>query len=226
MQPVFALILATIVAGLILGNLTLYVGCRRFVRLLHGQNEVPLYRGMSEDALPPAARRFLEKQTARIVELGFRSLGDYRVRTSIDHYCRLFLDDSGTIAGELAYFDALFRKRRVTCFFSLLDNLDCAETGDGAVPPLDEQIVLRGMPRASIETLLAAHRELLATLQAGRRVLPVEIEANDLPLVATYISVVTRIRFAASHPGTSDPVEAALPELRAAVEQLVPQGVA
>jgi hypothetical protein len=119
----------------------------------------------------------------------------------------------------------LWKRYRVTGFFSLLENLDCAETSDLVIPPLDGQLVTRGISRASAGELLAAHRELVSALQVERRVAPVELAAGDLPLVAVYLAALMHEYLVATGRRDHNAFAATFPQIRAAVERLVPEPV-
>jgi hypothetical protein len=197
------------------------------INVFRGLAEMPLYRPVAEDELPRRTLRFFKARTTQLTALGFTPCGDFRIRLAIGHYCRLLIDPTGTIACELASIDViLWQRHRINCFFSLLDNLDCVETSDIAIPPHDGQLVLRGMARASLEDVLSAHRELLASLQAERQAIPVALDGADLPVLAVYMAALMHQSMAQSgrqaHNGFAD----TMPQLQAAVERLLPQSVA
>jgi hypothetical protein len=216
------LLLALSLGGLVLVLLSAVLIGRQAIRVLRGLFEVPVYRPLVAEELPETARFFFDDRTAQLGRLGFRCCGDYRLRRELEHFARLFLDASGTIGCELAYVRFWpWKCWRITSLFSMLENLDCVETGDLAVPPHDGQLVLRTMAAAGAEQLLDAHRALVAQLEAEREAPPVAMDADSVALVALYLGALMHESLHASGVSGQNRYASTLPEIRRTIRRLV-----
>jgi hypothetical protein len=219
-------LLAVAISGLVLGLASLAFICPRLLRLFRGLDEAPVYRPLSADELPEAAGSFFAERTEQLGRLGFRRCGDYRLRLEIEHFARLLVDASGTIGCELAYLRFAFWKCwRVTSMCSMLENLDCVETGDLVIPSHDGHLVVRSIAGADPTQLLDAHRALVAQLHAERNAAPIALDADSAPLVALYMGALMHESLHATGMTEKNAYAATLPEIRRAVQQLVAEPV-
>jgi hypothetical protein len=113
----------------------------------------------------------------------------------------------------------------VTSLVSMLDNLDCVETGDLVIPPQDGQLVVRSIAGAEPAELLDAHRALVAQLQAERNAGPIAMDADSLPLVALYMGALMHERLHAAGVTSENVYASTLPQIRQAVQRLVAEPV-
>ncbi|MEE9601987.1 MAG: hypothetical protein V3V75_01680, partial [Thermoguttaceae bacterium] len=139
--------------------------------------------------MPPDATKWFEKNTPEVESLGFRRLGDYRLKRRSEHFARFFINPQGDIVAEISWVKVLFLLR-MKCFscFSVTDDLTYLETGNLAIPKKDNEgrLILQSIPGGTIDDTLGAHRCRLDELSDTRQTLPICFVEDDLDKVIFY----------------------------------------
>ena len=139
--------------------------------------------------MPPAAVQWFESQTPEVLAMGFRKLGDYRLKRRSEHFARFFLHPDGRVIGELSWW-RVASWRKIQCFSceSVSDGATYLETGNVAMPPetAGEDCILSGVPNATIAETYHAHCRRLEELARDRSEHPILLAEGDLQRVVTY----------------------------------------
>jgi len=171
--------------------------------------------------LPKATRQHFDTLTDRMTALGFRRIGDHRVRSQPLTYVRRFISDDRRTFGELVDARMLpLWHLRTYDFISVLGDGTYLETGRVRQPQQDRRVLERfhlvGLPGASLEELHRQHLEEVERLARSRGSRPREFQPEEIRQVANYGHqlVAWDRRFQAGRQ--TDPPELALPPEREA----------
>ncbi len=139
--------------------------------------------------MPVAARDYFETSTAEVEALGFRQLGDFRLKQRTEHFSRFFMNAEGSIVGAITWL-GVSPWNSIHCFscLSVTGDSTYLETGNIAVPSVkdDDHFVLRGVSEATIADTLKAHRHALEGLINSRNTHALRMLDCDLAKVVTY----------------------------------------
>ena len=80
-------------------------------------------------ALPRRAQEYFEMHTPEFLQAGFRLLGDFRVKPKTAHFARFFVNELGTIFGEISSLPTIGTSIQSCSVFSVTDELVYIEVG-------------------------------------------------------------------------------------------------
>ncbi len=180
--PVAAAILILLVPPLVMLGIVFrdFTGrCLEIIRL----------RPVSADEMPAAARKWFERHTPDFESLGFRPVGDFRLKERSEHFARVFINAEGDAIGEISWAKPLpWQSMRCCCFVSVMEDLTYLETGNLALPreTFEGPLILFSVPKASVADVHAAHRRRLAELMEDRRTTTLCFGPEDVEKVFLY----------------------------------------
>jgi len=154
-----------------------------------GSLEIVRFESVSAGELPPAVRGWFEQHTPDVEALGFRLIGDFRLKQRAEHFGRFFQSGDGTVFGEIAWYRGSFlQTHKCVDFFSVTDDLTYLETGNVSIPPgqYEAPFLLCGVPKATAEETLAAHRRQLDRLKEDAQAEPIRFAPDEVDKVTVY----------------------------------------
>jgi hypothetical protein len=164
-RPILLMIAPVAAAGVVLAVPPLVIVAMVFRESAERTVEIIRFRSLAAAERPTAVREWFEQNAPAYEALGFRCVGDFRLKERSEHFVRCFLSSEGDIIGEIAWArSAPWRTTRCCCFSSVTEDLRYLETGNLPLPQKedDDRFVLQSVPAATVEETLAAHRRRLA----------------------------------------------------------------
>ena len=179
--------------------------------------EVVELRPIDDAQLPPAVVDWFEQKTPDVESLGFRRIGDFRLKKYREHFARFFISPDGDVFGEISCVKILPWKT-IKCFscFSTTDDLTYLETGtlnSGFVPVPksnesdDGRFILQNVPKASVSETFDAHMVRLEQLAETRETRPICFVEDDLDKVIIHGQKLLHERMVDRGEITSNPYE-------------------
>ncbi len=158
---------------------------------MDGRCEVMRLKQVAGVEIPAAAVGWIEKNTPALETLGFRRIGDYRLKEGNQHFGRFFIHADGkTLAGIDWLKVSILRNIDAFSFFSVTDDLTYLETGSIALPgngkPFEAPFILQGVPNRSHADTFDAHLRGLEELSDTRNTWPRPLVEDDLEKVVLY----------------------------------------
>jgi len=160
-----------------------------FRELTDSSLEVIRYRPVTMAQMPPAAWQWFEQNTPHFRDLGFRLVGDFRLKARSEHFARVFTSDEGDVFGEIAWTKGLpWFSRQCCAFFSVTEDLTYLETSTVRLPTetFDAPFILQSVPGATVAETLATHHDRLDQLAEDRQTEPMCFRPADVETVGLY----------------------------------------
>lgn len=162
-----------------------------FMTRVVGTDRAAVYRPILASELPAAVREFFAERTAALDRMGFRLVGDYRVKEGMHQFSRLFsrADGKVSVAVEVTRM-GLLTEFKSTSFMTVLENGCYIETGNVALPKrtpnVHDVIILQSLPKGTDTERLAAHETMVSEASLARCSAPREVFADELPALCRY----------------------------------------
>ncbi len=138
--------------------------------------------------LPGITRRFFERFTPEMEAMGFRQVGDYRLKRRTPFFCRVLLSEDQQTFGEITTQQLLsFFPLKCCAFATIFESGDYLETAN--IVTKTHQVGrfhTRSLPTSNLEKLYAAHRQAVVEISERNETYPVECSPEDYPKISLY----------------------------------------
>ena len=164
----------------------MFVADRVMDRLCHVKPELMQLTRIPTAALPRRTQEYFEMHTPEFVQVGFRLLGDFRVKPKTAQFSRFFVNDDGTTFGEISSVPTIGTSIHSCSVFSVTDGLVYIEVGNLRLPKdrPHPEFVLKGIPGANVVELL--HHRDLAVAERATPDSEIAFQDDELPMVCVY----------------------------------------